>query len=920
MKLRSLLLFRIFATILCGVIALQFLISCSDSIPDKIVPSDTSADQSGSVDVPTDMFDDPPGKDSLTGITAPYCTNQRLFETGGRVNYRIPGMFITNDGTLVAVIGQRYDTTADDAPEQYVVIRRSIDGGLTWSEDSYLNYLENYSVDYRGGVYDALNDTIIIFLRTEIKLPEANEHYNEVNNEDKTFVGNYIMKSTDSGKTWHFNTYELKANSSGIKANIYGNDHGIQIPFGPYAGRLVIGARKGDYNYLVYSDDGGSTWITGARAQEKTGECGLTVLPNGAIYINSRTYTNSGKRYEGWSYDGGETIVDMNVASDLIEPAFGCNASVISFEHPETGKTVMLYSGINNFVPGITSSMTNRYKISVWISYDEGKTWPKCKLIDSDRSAYSSMAYDPTTGLIYILYESGHDVIYDRGANIVTCNLAWLESDEPIPAYTFSHPSDSWQARASNQFEGGTGSEEDPYLIATAEQLALVARLTNRGQSFEGVYFKQISDIDLGGCNWTPIGRASSHNDDKIDLSLPNAPFSGNYDGNGFIIENFSVNGPQYSGSGLFGYVKDATISNILVKGGYIHSAIRSAGIVGWIAGDVDTTKLKNCFYEGTIAYDVPKAEVKESGLFDVSYRAGESVKGDISIFQSYVADGDASSLLPVKCKISWRFLAADSFAKGDGSEQNPYIIETAEELARLAEVVNNGNTLKGKYFKLTSNIDLSAHDWEPIGNAYFNGENHISAESNNLSFEGVLDGGGYTVSGVNIVSRSVGSGFFSYLCGGEVRNLAIKGRVQGTSIVGGFVGFLRPNPNSPTIIENCFFEGEVIASGTNVGGFIGRLHQASGGASSTPANSPRNGILKDLYCKATIDANSENVTTTLFFGGQYNDVGAWTVIKCNVVNDLPENAGIRLNREKRNKPTAISSEEFGQAYNNFKK
>ena len=178
--------------------------------------------------------------------------------------------------------------------------------------------------------------------------------------------------------------------------------------------------------------------------------------------------------------------------------------------------------------------------------------------------------------------------------------------------------------------------------------------------------------------------------------------------------------------------------------------------------------------------------EIKESGLFDVGYLDGDPLKSDPDIFNEGTVDGTAISLPPEKGKISWYFLGADSFAGGNGTEEDPYLIATAEQLARVATEVNSGNTLKGKYLRLVADIDLSGHDWKPIGYAYFNGDNHISSGENNLSFEGVLDGDGHTVSGMNVSSRSNGSGFFSYLCGGTVKNLAIKGKVQGTNIVGG--------------------------------------------------------------------------------------------------------------------------------------
>ena len=92
----------------------------------------------------------------------------------------------------------------------------------------------------------------------------------------------------------------------------------------------------------------------------------------------------------------------------------------------------------------------------------------------------------------------------------------------------------------------------------------------------------------------------------------------------------------------------------------------------------------------------------------------------------------------------------ADSYAGGDGSKTNPYEIATAEQLAKLARDVNNGNTPQaflGKYFKLTADIDLSGGIWMPIGKYYYygngNGENRL--------FFGKFDGNGHVIKNMHI-------------------------------------------------------------------------------------------------------------------------------------------------------------------------
>lgn len=115
----------------------------------------------------------------------------------------------------------------------------------------------------------------------------------------------------------------------------------------------------------------------------------------------------------------------------------------------------------------------------------------------------------------------------------------------------------------------------------------------------------------------------------------------------------------------------------------------------------------------------------------------------------------------------------ADSYAGGDGSKTNPYEIATAEQLAKLARDVNNGNTFLGKYFKLTADIDLSGGIWMPIGKYYNYGN------SNNRLFFGKFDGNGHVIKNMHIQWEDVDDkkaksvwGLFSTLQGESSTNL----------------------------------------------------------------------------------------------------------------------------------------------------
>ena len=85
-----------------------------------------------------------------------------------------------------------------------------------------------------------------------------------------------------------------------------------------------------------------------------------------------------------------------------------------------------------------------------------------------------------------------------------------------------------------------------------------------------------------------------------------------------------------------------------------------------------------------------------------------------------------------------WNGTIASGFAVGTGTENDPYQINTAAELAYFAKSVNDGKWYDGEYIILKNNINLNNQEWTPIGN-----------HSN--SFRGNFDGRNHTVTGMQI-------------------------------------------------------------------------------------------------------------------------------------------------------------------------
>lgn len=139
----------------------------------------------------------------------------------------------------------------------------------------------------------------------------------------------------------------------------------------------------------------------------------------------------------------------------------------------------------------------------------------------------------------------------------------------------------AWDGEASAPFTG-SGTNSDPYVIASAENLKYLQLQVAGGTDFGGKYITQTADIDLGGKEWTPIGTSAM-------------PFCGVYDGLNHSINGLFISKGDISATGLFGYINsnylhEAGVMNLTVGGEInIPDLTVDAGIgaiVGWLYKD----------------------------------------------------------------------------------------------------------------------------------------------------------------------------------------------------------------------------------------------------------------------------------------------------------------------------------------------
>lgn len=197
----------------------------------------------------------------------------------------------------------------------------------------------------------------------------------------------------------------------------------------------------------------------------------------------------------------------------------------------------------------------------------------------------------------------------------------------------------------------------------------------------------------------------------------------------------------------------------------------------------------------------------------------------------------------------SWADNAASAFAGGTGTKEDPYQIATAEQLAYLAARANDGTLYSlGDYYILTDNIDLSAHQWVPIGrgtgnvsqyfDGYFNGNKKTitglyvdeSTDGYRAGLFGLLTGQVWDLTIEDAYVKTAGSTSSAGILAGKISNSGTKvtnchvsGTVESEVCAGGLVGYA-----SYTEFDDCSAKAEVSATGHNIGGFIGEGFAAS--------------------------------------------------------------------------------------------
>ncbi|TLD69772.1 hypothetical protein FEM03_15720 [Phragmitibacter flavus] len=435
----------------------------------------------------------------LTFVTSPlqaeqpFLEKQELFAAGqsGFSLYRIPGIVVTNQGTILAYCEARKHG-GKDWGEIEIHLCRSTDNGLTFSPPQHIaHHGERIPLTVKtteGRIEQTVNNPVAI-------------------NDTKTGVIHFLycvnyarafhIQSSDDGLTWTspieitatFETFRQKHHYSWTVLAT-GPGHGIQLK----NDRLIVpvwlasgkdGAHHPSVAATIYSDDQGKTWHAGDIAlpndpdHTNPNETVIAQLSDGRVMLNARSTSKASRRLITTSPDG-----SANWNTPAFDPALPdpqCMGSLITHPNPPNGKPLLIFANPHSLkrdaehheIPGASGPREN---LTIKLSEDDGKTWPIQKTLEPGGSGYSDLAVLPD-GTILCFYERSPDGLNSVGLlTLARLNLAWLKQKEDIrPTQTMQEAGTAVANRVI-----ATSSKQTGYMFdLTLEALLELSRITN---------------------------------------------------------------------------------------------------------------------------------------------------------------------------------------------------------------------------------------------------------------------------------------------------------------------------------------------------------------------------------------------------------------------------------------------------------
>ena len=304
--------------------------------------------------------------------------------------------------------------------------------------------------------------------------------------------------------------------------------------------------------------------------------------------------------------------------------------------------------------------------------------------------------------------------------------------------------------------------------------------------------------VDPADAEVTIDGQTGTHSGSNWTFALPD----GEYD--------YTVS--------AFGYGEQT--GNVTVKGGAVHETVKLA------AAEKHTVTFDITFDIApadpnavvTVTWNGSAIEAESDGSYrlpDGKYTYTVKAKGYAKETKELTVSKDEVISVTLTPSKAWDGTEKEA-PTGDGTQASPYEIADGEQLAWLADKVNNASTVSAIYAVLTDDIDLGGCSFTPIGKDFH-------------EFSGSFDGKGYTVSGLNVTDVA-DAGLFGTAKDATIRNVVVRGNVTGTDNA---AGILAKAKNTACTIENCGNEAAVTGV-NNAAGILARNNYYNSGTTIT--------------------------------------------------------------------------------------
>lgn len=355
----------------------------------------------------------------------------------GVVSTRIPGLATAADGSLIAIYDARYNSSRDLQGDIDIVMRRSTDGGSTWTPmqrvldmGCYGGLPEKYNGVSDGCIVvdDVTGRVYVAGLWMHGLLDNDGRPIKNLTNDSTVWAHQWkgrasqpgldplrtcqfiISSSDDNGVTWS-GPVNITAAAKRPEWWLYAPapGHGITMSDGtiviPSQGRDATGM---PFSNITYSTDRGVTWTASNPAYDNVTECNVAQLSTGELMLNMRDNRNRGRlrpngRRVCTTADLGSTWIEHPTSRKaLTEPT--CMGSLHRHEWTDAAgarRHLLLFANPDHY--------KQRKNLTLKASIDDGATWPEDMQLLFDETkgwGYSSIASvdDRTIG---ILYESG---------------------------------------------------------------------------------------------------------------------------------------------------------------------------------------------------------------------------------------------------------------------------------------------------------------------------------------------------------------------------------------------------------------------------------------------------------------------------------------------------------------------------------